>query len=368
MKWHRTIAVLFLVAAMLTGSALAHSHPGDVAARPIVSDWARAEVTAARSLGFVDDALLPLDCRAPMTREGFAELAMSFVAMQTSSDKASLDLMVARYLAPTAATPTNVKNAFTDGNWKISLAYYLGLVQGKGDGRFDPEGLITRQEAAVMLTRAYAVYGGTLPEAWPENVFTDEADIGEWARPSADALAYWGVMNGMEDGSFSPDEHYSVEQCIVTLLRLYEKAPVSQKAGNITPVFTYAQALSCLTGQSGGEARETLRIESEGATFLRLDLGGMLRATSGFYLVSQNGGLRQVDLGVCNEAWGFTPAGELENPRFSKDGKSFLCSVTLEEDVVWNPDGPEARVLHEKGMYHITIDLASGAYKHQFVA
>ncbi len=82
---------------------------------------------------------------------------MAYVAVQQHCDSSGLKGMAARFLAEAEPDGYSIKEVFADGERDDSLAYYLGLVEGRGDGSFDPDGLITRQEAAVMLTRAYGV-------------------------------------------------------------------------------------------------------------------------------------------------------------------------------------------------------------------
>ncbi len=65
-----------------------------------------------------------------------------------------------------------------------SLAYYLGVVDGRSPGHFDPDAQITRQEAAVMLAKAYRVVGKTLPEVSEDLPFQDAEQIADWAKES----------------------------------------------------------------------------------------------------------------------------------------------------------------------------------------
>lgn len=93
------------------------------------------------------------------------------------------------------------------------------------EGRLDPNGLLTRQEAAVFLARTYEAYGGefTVPDNGPAYTDWDEVDI--WAKDSVAFLSGAGVMQGYEDGRFCPKEFYTYEQCIISLLRLHENMP-----------------------------------------------------------------------------------------------------------------------------------------------
>lgn len=353
-KW-KTGLIALCLAASLVGGAAAHSQADK--SPPTVSPWAQAEISRAQALGFVPADSLPADYRTPITRRDFRQVAMHFIALQQHSDTASLEGRVSLYLGK-KDPDGHLINVFPDGTEADALAYYLGLVQGYDDGTFRPEGLITRQEAAAMLTRAYGVYGGVLPTEQIGIDFPDEAQIGDWAKDSAAALAFWNVMVGMEDGSFAPQGHYTVEQCIVTFLRLYENAPVGRKQGNATPLFTEAQGFEYL--RSGTFITEDFRLEGANATFIRTSLTGVMRKTSLFHFVYPDGGVLRLDLGICDAPYGIRPSLALENLCFSEDGKTLHCTVTLPEDVISYMDTPEGTLLHQKGVYQIAIDVDTG--------
>jgi hypothetical protein len=91
-----------------------------------------------------------------------------------------------------------------------------------------------------------------------------------------------------------------------------------------------------------------------------MDLEGMLRATSSIWFVYRDGGVRRLDTAVSNESWGFTPEKELENPHFSEDGKTFRYAVALDKDVLSYIDDPDGKLLNEKGIYYVSIDVDTG--------
>ena len=91
--------------------------------------------------------------------------------------------------------PLMTTNNFSDvkaGSWYASYvgaAYTYGIVNGRTANTFDPEGTITRQEAAAMVARAAKLCGmDTELETYEIlNVlaqFSDYVSIGEWARES----------------------------------------------------------------------------------------------------------------------------------------------------------------------------------------
>ena len=96
----------------------------------------------------------------------------------------------------------------------------VGVVNGVGDGRFDPSAPLTRQEAATMLCRLAEAAGKPLENALPD--FEDKALIASWAESSVGSMQASGVMDGVGGGMFAPTDPYTREQSIVTVMRLYD--------------------------------------------------------------------------------------------------------------------------------------------------
>ena len=81
---------------------------------------------------------------------------------------------------------------------------------------------ITRQEAAVMLARAYRLYSGEIHDDAEPLTYADKGEIADWAMTDVQLMTHLGIMNGVGENQFAPKSSYSVEQCLVTLVRLYE--------------------------------------------------------------------------------------------------------------------------------------------------
>jgi len=96
----------------------------------------------------------------------------------------------------------------------------IGVVEGTGQGYFRPNDIITREQAAVMLTRLADAIGQPLPSAGA--AFSDNAAIAPWALEAVGQLQAAGIMGDMGDNTFSPRGSYTREQSIVTMLRLFD--------------------------------------------------------------------------------------------------------------------------------------------------
>ncbi len=101
----------------------------------------------------------------------------------------------------------------------FAAAKEKGVVQGSG-GNANPNALITREEMACMLVRAYELKTASVGAAGSDASFTDAADISDWARPAVAQAKELGLLSGMGNGAFAPKENTLREQAIVAVYRL----------------------------------------------------------------------------------------------------------------------------------------------------
>ncbi|MBR2742424.1 MAG: S-layer homology domain-containing protein [Clostridia bacterium] len=179
------------VAAMYEASAV----PKDLAPWENCSDWAKDYMKRAYDGGLMPDVLLNADLTENITRAEFA--AVSVKLYEKLSGKA----------APAASG----ENPFTDTNDENVLkAYALGVVNGMGAGLFAPQGTLTREQAATMLGRVYelcrtgSVKSGAELESAGVPPFSDDAQIGAWAKNYIYFFVGEGVINGVGNNTFAP--------------------------------------------------------------------------------------------------------------------------------------------------------------------
>lgn len=168
------------------------------------SDWAKADVNTAIKNGLVPQAQQKR-YRKNITREDFCEIAYELPIIQN------------------ALKNMNTKDSyFTDtNNEKILNLCGLGIIEGIGDNRFAPGAFITREEAAVILSRIYSLYG--VNTVLSDSLYSDHKNISDWASDSVYTMRSAGIMYGVSDTEFSPKGNYTTEQSIVTILRLSEQ-------------------------------------------------------------------------------------------------------------------------------------------------
>ncbi len=201
-----------------------------VCAQEKISGWAEREVTQALDMGFVPYELQK-GYTDNITRAEFAKIAVSYLAFLYKTNNYGI---VKMYCDRKSYNGENIniseelaaaEKAFTDCNeTDVYYAYIMHIVKGKGEGTFDPNGLITREEAASMLIRTLFVYGGGLkhgPEIEELEKYSDYADISEWALSNVQFVWKLDIMKGVSETEFSPKAYFTKEQSIISFLRLY---------------------------------------------------------------------------------------------------------------------------------------------------
>ncbi|MDR1060997.1 MAG: S-layer homology domain-containing protein [Clostridiales bacterium] len=174
------------------------------------SGWAAGDVAEAISLRFVPTELRSRYQNA-ITRREFCALAIKALRASVSQYPELGDIMGAA---------SEGGNPFTDvDDSAVTLAYNLGIVNGVGESHFNPDGAITRQEAATMLANLSREVLGMEIGSAPLD-YGDAAGIADWAAASVGFVTEHGIMSGVGDGLFDPLSPYSREQSIVTILRL----------------------------------------------------------------------------------------------------------------------------------------------------
>ncbi|CAM3288081.1 glycosyl hydrolase family 18 protein [Paenibacillus lupini] len=102
----------------------------------------------------------------------------------------------------------------------IAAAQKAGLVNGKGNGMFDPSSAITREETSVILVKALA-YAGAAKHADPAVLsrFVDHSAVSGYAEASIALLVESSIMNGVSASKLAPQAHITKEQATVLVMK-----------------------------------------------------------------------------------------------------------------------------------------------------
>ena len=201
------------------------------------SNWAAEDIITAISMGYLDDDpdvfgyqpavtdLLGSDYTRAITRGQFASLAIRYYETLMS------DITSEDYTIPI----NSGDDVFADcsGDTNMAKAFTLGILGGynSADTRagvyVGPNDNITREQAATMLTRMmecliddFDAVGRTGWTVWYADDLPFVDSISDWAYDGVRAVYGVGAMTGTTGTTFSAKSPYTIEQSIVTIMRI----------------------------------------------------------------------------------------------------------------------------------------------------
>ena len=186
MKWKTRLCTVVCAAALCV-SASAFSDTDGHWASGAIDRWSRDKVIT----GFEDGTFRP---EQPITRAQMASMLGKIFGWTEKAPNQFTDLSDTAWYADA-----------------ILRANAAGVILGS-DGQVRPEATITRQEAAVMIYRAFRM---EMQES--SAAFTDQGDIAPWAAQAVSTMAAKGYINGMGDGRFAPQGQLTRAQAATIL-------------------------------------------------------------------------------------------------------------------------------------------------------
>lgn len=208
-----------------------------VATSVTYSNWAAEDIITAISMGYLDDDpdvfgyqpavtnLLGSDYTRAITRGQFAALAIRYYETLMG------DITGEDYTIPVNSGDDVFADCSDDEN--MAKAYTLGILGGYNSAPdrsgvyVGPNDLITREQAATMLTRlmeqlidAFNEVGRTGWTVWYADSLPFTDTISDWAYDGVRAVYGVGAMTGTTGTTFSAKANYTIEQSIVTIMRI----------------------------------------------------------------------------------------------------------------------------------------------------
>ncbi|QSF45765.1 DUF4430 domain-containing protein [Paenibacillus tianjinensis] len=172
-----------------------------------ISSWALDSVHAAYDQGLmkgVSETDLVFAPKQQITRAEFAALLLRLMNQD-----------------PSAAAAAPVFSDVKPGAWyygAVLKAKELGIISGVSDKVFNPGGAITRQDMAVMISRAFKLENAA-SAAVQAGAFTDESRISSYALSAVRTASELGYMTGF-NGAFDPAATVTREMAAVVAVRL----------------------------------------------------------------------------------------------------------------------------------------------------
>lgn len=111
------------------------------------------------------------------------------------------------------ACDVNVSGAVID--LRLNTTDHFAYIQGYPDGTFQPDGSLTRAEAATIFYRLL------LDTSVTKSVTFSDVKAGSWYETAVKVLASKGVIAGYPDGSFKPDQAVTRAEFFKMVAMLY---------------------------------------------------------------------------------------------------------------------------------------------------
>lgn len=196
------------------------------------SEWAISDIAEADALGIIPDGF-SAEWVKPITRGEFCTLV--YGALNTAG----------------LVTEIQHENPFKDtDSSEIIYLNALGIINGRSADEFVPDGLLTREEAAVILDRILSRLGASESDSAVQDwAYTDDAEISDWARSGVYKMGNMKIMNGTDKG-FEPKSPYTVEQSVVTLMRALRLTAQHTASATAAPAETFADKLNAFMPDS----------------------------------------------------------------------------------------------------------------------
>ncbi len=223
-------------------------------AETVIRKW----VSQGLARGYGDGRLGPND---DITRAEFVTLLNRIFGYEKKSEKSFPDVKAGAWYAG-----------------EIAKAYQAGIISGDSSGNMNPEAVISRQEAVVILTRAFSLSGDHLDAALK---YADLNQIADWALGSVGTMTKWGYVTGRPGNLFAPKANLSRAEAVKMIDNVMGE--LINAAGTYTRVVTGNMVISSpgvtlkdtyiagdlyLTEGIGSEPIQLIGVEIKGRTIV----------------------------------------------------------------------------------------------------
>ncbi|HWI65400.1 MAG TPA: S-layer homology domain-containing protein [Symbiobacteriaceae bacterium] len=199
--------MICLILLGLSGQTVLGAGPGGPQFSDVTDHWALASIEEASGRGIVtgypDGTFRP---GAALTRAAFVTMLARTLGLPPDTSRLPV-------------FPDAREHWVGTGGW-LEAAYSVGILQLSDypQAQFGPDVDITREEIAVMVTRA--LLGPGTPPASTANTFADAGSVAPWRLPYVAEAAKRGLITGYPDGTFRPANRATRAEAVVIALRV----------------------------------------------------------------------------------------------------------------------------------------------------
>lgn len=200
---------------LLTLTLLTASTSSTLAFSDVEGHWAEKEINKAAGMkiinGYSEDLFMP---DANMTRAELVAVINRLLMIQSESDKYVPDI--------------------SSQDWfhkDIRKAVAMGIIKGNQDGFVRPNDFVTREEAVVMLSRAFNI---TNTENILINTYDDASEVATWAKSEILTFIKEGYISGYGDNTIKPKNNISRAEVLTILDRVVNNILTTSSSCKIT--------------------------------------------------------------------------------------------------------------------------------------
>ena len=169
----------------------------------------------------------------------------------------------------------------------IQIAAKYGYIAGVGDNKMDPNGYVTREQAATIIGRLYKTAAADTVKP-SQLTFTDKAKISDWSAGYIYDAVKKGYIVGYPDGTFLPKNTVSRAE-VARILYSYLGNSLSKAGQNYTGAnfrndvenVTISEACTLSNAEIGGDLYITEGLGSNSVILSNVSVDGVLVISGG---------------------------------------------------------------------------------------
>jgi len=136
---------------------------------------------------------------------------------------------------------------------EVELLAALGIVEGMSEETFAPEETLTRAEASAIICRLI----GAADFVVNEDMFLD-VPFDHWAYNNIGTLSQLGIVNGVGDGLFAPEETLTYEQTVKLLVEALGYRVKAESAGGYPAGYLQTASVLGILNETAPNADHTI--------------------------------------------------------------------------------------------------------------
>ncbi len=174
-----------------------------------LASWAEKPVRAMDELGLIPNEVKATPMDGNLSRQNLCKVIMLAYKQLTGVSDGDL------------GTP---ENPFTDtDDLDVRNAYRLGIVSGKGDGKFCPDDPVSRQDFFVMSINFLNAIGYpyTDDDTADLSQFVDADEVASYALPATRLIVSIKAVSGNSDGELNPRDYVVCQEALAIFYKIH---------------------------------------------------------------------------------------------------------------------------------------------------